>query len=144
MKYKRGQSLFEVVIAIGVISAVLIALIGLIVTTQRNTNVSKSNFESIKYAQELTEWLRGQRDTSWITFYNNTAVTTQCFNALTWGNGGTCNESTETLDTQFYREANFTRVNANHIEVEIVVRWRDAQGDHSAKTTTVLTNWKNI
>lgn len=143
MKKTRGQSLFEVVIAIGVITAVLVALVGLIVTTQRNTGSARSNFDATKLAQELTEWLRGQRDTSWNTFYTNTATTTQCFNQLVWGNAGACAANETVGQTVYYREAVFTRVGADQVNIVVTVRWTDGQGNHSVDTGTILTDWRN-
>lgn len=143
MRNIRGQSLFEVVIAVGVITVVLVALVGLIVTTQKNTNVAKDNFQATKLAQELSEWIRGERDTSWLTFYSNTAIATSCFDQLAWGNTGTCSEAEVIPNTNYYREATFVRQSANQIHVTVTVRWTDGQGGHSANTETTLTNWRN-
>jgi Tfp pilus assembly protein PilV len=139
MNRNLGQSIFEVIIAIGVIAVVLVTLVSLMVTAQRNTNIAKDRSEASRLAQELTEWLRGQRDASWGNFYTQAGTSPFCFNTLDWTHGGTCGDY---LNSRFRREASFVRVDPNRVTVTIRVSWSDSAGTHDSQTQTIFTNWR--
>lgn len=147
----RGQSLFEVIIAIGVIALILVGVVSLATVSVRNSSFAGNNALATKYAQEGAEWLRQQRDASWSIFIANTGNT--CLGTLAWG--VTC----PIPGTLFSRAISFTcfRYNAGPPPIEIplacsdptvdiadttvTVSWTDAQGTHVVRSATRLTNW---
>jgi Tfp pilus assembly protein PilV len=163
---QRGQSLFEVVLAIGISAIIIIALVALTSSAIRNATFSKNKTLSTHLSQEATEWLRSQRDADWQTFINNIASPctipphTQCLlNPPSWGNcagsGGSC---TDKIDNVFERKVSFSckeiseanpegswklcnDPSVNAVETLVVVSWEDAQGVHEAKSSTILTSW---
>ena len=76
--FVRGQSLFELVLAIGVSALVIVVLVSLVSNALQNSVFSRNQTLASRYAQSATEWLRGQRDNNIATFITNTATTTWC------------------------------------------------------------------
>ena len=70
--FSSGQSLFEVVVALAISTLVIIAVVSLAALSIRNTDFSKNKTLASKYAQDATEWLRGQRDADFDAFASNT------------------------------------------------------------------------
>lgn len=142
---QSGQSIFEVVLAVGIVTVVLISIVGLVAVTQRNTNAAKTRAEASRSAQEALEWIRQERDTNWTAFYNRTAINTYCLDTLSWGNSNSCGNNELVTDKGFIREVVFTRdPNPNAVKTEVRVRWTDGQGTHDLRSTTQFTNWKGI
>ncbi|OGM21054.1 hypothetical protein A2714_01845 [Candidatus Woesebacteria bacterium RIFCSPHIGHO2_01_FULL_38_9] len=147
-KIVRGQSLFEVVIALGVMSFILVGIVSLAGTSIRNSTFSNNNALASKYTQEGMEWIRQERDTTiWSTFSARDAdnspspqtATSYCISGLTWVSGP-CGSTTIT-GTIFTREADLTWVNSDTTDVDVRVSWTDAQGTHTVRSSTLFTNW---
>jgi len=142
---KEGQSLFEVVLALGLATLIIVAIVSLATSSIRNTSFSRDKTIATRHAQEATEWLRGQRDEDWDIFSTNvvfcpTPPHVQCFDELIWGD---CGSSTELIDNRFTREFSFPSVAADSISAEIKVSWSDSQGLHEVRSSTILTDWRS-
>jgi Tfp pilus assembly protein PilV len=147
-----GQSLFEVVVAVGLSALILVGIASLAAASVRNSSFSRNNAQATKFAQEEIEWLRSQRDADWATF--TPSIGGGCSGSFSWG--GSC----PITSTIFTRSAVFTCSffdpvagassvpcnslpdNINIVDVEVSVVWSDAQGDHQVKSNTRLTNWR--
>jgi len=144
---KEGQSLFEVVLALGLATLIIVAIVSLATSSIRNTSFSRDKTIATRHAQEATEWLRGQRDEDWDIFSTNvvfcpTPPHVQCFDELIWGDCGSCG-STELIDSKFTREFSFPSVAADSISAEVKVSWSDSQGLHEVRSSTILTDWRS-
>lgn len=144
-KKYEGQSLFEVVIALAITALIIISLVSLASNSVRNSTYSKNNALAATYAQELSEWLRSQRDVDMGKFVTNTLSPTWCFPTLSWSLAGPCNGVNPIPSTQFFREVTFTTslVNAKTlIQADVVVSWNDSQGTHKVKSSTNFSDWR--
>ena len=141
VSYVRGQSLFEVVFAVGIAALILVGITSLSATSVRNSSFSKNNAGATKYAQEASEWLREQRDTNWNSFYAQASGSTKNLGTLSWPPGGSCNIPP---DNFFCRKVTLSIVplTTNTIEAVVEVERSDEQGLHSARTITRYTNWR--
>lgn len=77
-------TLIEVVIFIAVSSIILISIVSLSVNITRQTNTSHHKLYATRYADELAEWLRIQKEMSWQDFYTTSQMSAQrtyCVNA---------------------------------------------------------------
>lgn len=144
----KGQSLFEVVMALSVISIIIFGIVILAVTSIANSNYSRNKALATNYSQEALEWIRGQRDASWSTFYSKTDQK-WCMNSepiSDWGVSSSigCSSSSYLGSTNlFKREAVLTTVEANvNVQVQVKVYWSDAQGYHEVSSITNFTNFK--
>lgn len=140
----NGQSLFEVVVALAISALVIVALVSLVSSSIRNANFSKNKSLASTYAQEASEWLRGERDKDIKTFLANTLSPSWCFPTLDWTKvGNVC--TTKIANTDFIRKGTFTTnfVNGKTIvQSTIKVSWVDAQGDHEVSSVTNFSDWR--
>ncbi|MBU0572259.1 hypothetical protein KKH23_01145 [Patescibacteria group bacterium] len=147
-KNNSGQSLFEVVLALGLATLIMVALVALVTSSIRNSGYSRNKTYATRYTQEASEWVRGQRDEGWDVFSTNfiicpTPPHTQCLDALVWGDCGTCDE-TEYIENLFKREISFSDIEVDSVTVEITTYWTDTQGIHEVRNNTILTDWRNV
>lgn len=150
----QGQSLFELVVAIGIIGLILLALVSLSTLSVRNATTSRNQAEGARLGQEAIEWLRGERDKDWDDFLAQvTTPNYKCLEGLSWSqaNPGAC--STNDLISSIYqREARFECINLDcdinndgtddEVDAVITVFWTDAQGYHEIKNSTHFTDWR--
>ncbi|KKT33852.1 MAG: hypothetical protein UW21_C0007G0014 [Candidatus Woesebacteria bacterium GW2011_GWB1_44_11b] len=141
MTNQKGQSLFEVIVAMAIVTMILTAVVALAATSIRNTTSSRNEATATRLAQEAIEWLRGERDASWQIFANNSLTPTWCFETLSWSKAGPCTAGDEVAGTIFRRGANFANAGTS-VEASVVVSWADAQGDHEVRTSTLFTDWR--
>ena len=153
---ERGQSLFELVVAIAVSAIIIIALVSLATLSIRNSTYSKNKALAANYAQEATEWLRGQRDNNTDVFFtdasNNTAISGSgyCLSTLALGTlissistPGKCAALVEnTTFTRYTILTTTTQSGKTVVEADVVVSWSDAQGFHEITSATNFTDWR--
>jgi len=146
---KKGQSLFEVVVALAIVTLIVVAIITLAASSIKNSSFARNKETAARYSQEATEWLRGQRDNDWAIFASHAVVSpglTWCLSSLVWpGTTGPCSESSYIGDTFFTREVVVSYpdpLNLNNVQVDVATYWTDSSGDHEVKTSTFFANWK--
>lgn len=66
---KRGFSLFEVLIFIVISSFLLVSMVSYRVATIRASRSGYYKIYATRYAEELAEWLRIQKEQDWASFY---------------------------------------------------------------------------
>lgn len=148
----KGQSLFELVIAIGISALIIVVLVSLVSSALQNAAFSKNETLAGKLAQESTEWLRGQRDTDITSFLANITSypygVDRCFNTLAWSSVGPCG-SEDKIDGLFVRQISFTQVDRvvdgltkNIIEADVTVSWTDSKGIHEVTNATDFSDWR--
>ncbi len=142
---ESGQSLFEVVIALGVMTIILVSLVILAALSINNATFSKNKTLATRLSQETIEWLRTERDTSWDAFATHAGTPTWCMPTLAWSAGyvGSCTGSSYIQETILQRQLTFTIIDPNTVEASVRLFWVDAQGNHESRTTTQFTNWRN-
>ncbi len=151
----NGQSLFEVVVAIGIAALVLVGAVSLSTMSVRNSTFSRNDSVATKFAQEGSEYMRQQRDTDWDGFITNYVSKSQpvCLNA-------TFSTSSCSLSTPYSRsmtfKCNYTNPvlptpgpsiscsdsTVNVVDSYVTVSWTDGQGTHKVQDVTTLTNWR--
>jgi Tfp pilus assembly protein PilV len=139
MKLNSGQSMFEVVIALFIISMIIVGVVSLSTNSLSNTIFSRNKTLAGRYSQEAVEWLRSQREENTSAFLLNVATSTYCLDNLSWMNAGSCGSSEVIPGTIFTREVSFGSSSIsgkNIIEVDITTSWSDSKGYHEAKSVT--------
>lgn len=132
-----GQSLVEVMVAVAILALVLTALVLGTTVAMRNANFSKNQAQATKYAQQVMEWMRSERNQSWDTFASHTG--TFCLNSLSWSSGSCVGYD---LDSVFKREVVLSG-DATKIQAAIVVSWQGTSGKiHQSKLTSYFTKWQ--
>ena len=162
-----GQSLFEVVLALGIISFIMVALISLTTLSVRNASVTRNKTSANRFAQEAVEWLRGERDADYDLFKGNVPITvssdcptidisgyTQTYpcmclidaNSTVWNDKHCIRDDPASLvDGKYAREISFRidDVNKpNQVDAAIIVSWTDSEGDHAVRLDSILGDWR--
>lgn len=129
MKNQSGQTLVEMVVAIGVLVIVVVALLSVTTVSIRNASFSRDQALATKYAQEAVETVRSYRDqNSWSDFaYDCTTAN--------------CGPILSGAPSPFTLACNCTCAGES-CEVTVSVSWTDVKGNHKSELKTRLTNWK--
>lgn len=138
----RGQSLFEVVLALAIIALIAVALVSLTTLSIRNTSFSKTETQANRFAQEAIEWLRGQRDTyaNFFDLSGNYCLNSLSFASASWPCSGNIS------GTVFKRELFVSNVTGELektvLKTEVAVSWSDSQGIHETRSITYFSDWR--
>lgn len=130
-KLAQGQSLIEVVTALGVIVLVLTALAVVVTLSIANAKFSQNQTLASKYSQEVMEKLRAYRDqNTWDVFTSN------C-------NGGSSLTLSDLPSTGSWTRGIVCTVNGDTCGVVVTVGWADAKGRiHKSELKTNFTSWR--
>lgn len=141
---EKGQSLFELVVAIAISALIIVAIVSLTTNSIQISNFSKNKALAATYAQQATEWLRGQRDGDPTTFFAKATTPAWCLQNLVLTTPA-ANPSTDCTGkitgTIFNRWVTFTEnVQGGKmvVEADVVVSWTDSQGVHEVINATNL------
>lgn len=66
-----GQSIFEVVFAVGISALILLAIVALTTSSISTSSLARNNTLATQYANDSLEWIRGERDRNWTDFIAN-------------------------------------------------------------------------
>ncbi len=140
-KFCRGQSLVEVVVAVGVVILLVTGLIAGTTSSLKGSEFSRYKSRALKYTAEGIETVRSMRDTSWASLAAKSGV--WCLDSSgVWSQpgGGSC---TINVDGFFTRSATFGWDSINsRMTVDMVVSWTDGSGTHKSELITYFTQWK--
>jgi len=128
MKKTNGQSLVEMVIAVGILVLVILALVAVTTVSVRNASFSRNQALATKYAQETIEKVRAYREqNTWENFKNN------CSSVI----------SGISLPSPFsFGSETGCICEDDSCEVKVIVSWTDTKGSHKSELTTRLSKWK--
>lgn len=143
-KLQNGQSIIEVMVAIGLISLVLITLVGAASLSIVSSTFSRNQTQAANFTEQAAEWLRSEKDSGWTTFRSHANTRNWCLTNLSWltAPSRSCGSSDYIPGTVFVRGLSFT-INADgSVQATIQTSWVDARGTHAVPTTVLFTNWK--
>ena len=147
-KTLSGQSLFEVVLALAISTIILVAVVSLVTVAVRNSSFSKNKTLAGRHAQEVQEWLRGERDGDWDVFYGHaTDSSLWCMIAPSWDNIGQCPATGYIDRTIFKRETTFRLpdpLDPTNVESRVRVFWQQSGRAHEIESITNFTDWRTI
>lgn len=128
IKSMSGQTLIEVLTALGLIIVVSTALAGVVMTSMGNARFSKDQNLATQYAQEGMEVMRQIRDDSYVDFRNITTAT-YCLNdgVAALPLPADCNNAN--VPGNFLRKVTITQggCGVNVASVTVTVSWQDSK-----------------
>lgn len=142
VRKKNGQSMLELLIALGIGVLVILALVQSMVLSMKNSEFAKNQNLATRYSQEAIEKIRSERDKlGWNDFFTNYKDTSQCIGASSWSPKpvGGCSQNTGSI---FIREASFQKINDNQLDITVITSWTDTSGTHKSEQKTYLTRWQ--
>lgn len=136
----KGQTLIEVVVAIGIFGVVMVAISTIIISSLSNVQYSKYQNQATQYAQQGMEVIRNWRDTKFDELAAVSSTTTYCFpqTCTKFGSVG-CNTScpvapVANIDNTFLREVSFpidasctVVASPTTRSVKVTVKWTDGK-----------------
>lgn len=138
----KGQSMFEVVLALFIITLITVAVVLLSTKSIANSLFSRSKTQASRYSQEAIEWLRDQRETDIDAFLTYAATPIYCLNSNppTFGNTGACSSSEIIPATIYKRQLSFETssigVGKTIILATVITSWEDSRGYHEVRAVT--------
>lgn len=144
MKFNKGQSIFEVIAAIGLISLIMIVIVAMAGLSVKNNSYSRNNTLATRSSEETLEWLKEQKDTNWTDFSEHAVNQKWCFPTLSFVDGkvGPCGSEDFIQGTEIKREVNFSTIDTSNIQTITTIYWTDTGGYHEVSSVTDLTNWQ--
>ena len=148
---RTGQTLLEVVVAVGIALVVVGALTVAATNAVRNASLSKNQTQATRLAQDGIEKARALRDLRGFAQLNldggaNFAPSTCVILNLQTSPyvGATSGEVSQDIFTRCIEIFPTPDNPANSLTVRVTVQWKDALGDHNpgSELRTYLTNWK--
>jgi type II secretory pathway pseudopilin PulG len=141
---KSGQTLAEVVVAIGVVVLLVSGLIFATSVTLKASQYGKSRSQAVQYAQEAVEAARNLREGGWTAFsaYGGALPISWCLDksGIWTASSGSC---TANIDSVYTRTVTFTWEPSNsRMKVDVLVSWTDGNKTYTVPITTYITQWK--
>jgi Tfp pilus assembly protein PilV len=164
---QSGQSLLEVIIALGIAVAIIISFTNATINAVRSAQYAKNQNQATKLAQETIEIVRTIRDQdrdigsgdTWSELWTTNMSATQTngykgecysldkqnFSLAKAASTSSCDANRDqVIDEIFFRKINISDdgsiLTKKTIKVEIY--WLDNKGTHSAEVSTILTKWQ--
>lgn len=125
MVKERGQTLIEMVIAIGLVSFVLVGLVAGATASLKSARLSRERNRATYLAQTELESARRDRDEDPETFFTTAGVT----------------GPTESGTAPVYRITVTKTLVGTQMEVSVTVAWDDAGNTYQVVEETLLTKW---
>lgn len=138
----RGQTLAEVVVAIGVVVLLVTGLVVGTSVTLKASQYGKARSQAVQYAQEAIEIARNVRDSGWTTFaaYGGVSPVFWCLDKSgVWtAMSDSCSPN---IDNFYTRQVTVTWIDPK-MKVEVQVSWTDGNKTYTVPVTTYFTQWQ--
>ncbi len=142
--YTSGQTLLELVLALGVIAVVLTGLVSAVTASLRYSQSSQLRSRGVKYAQEGLELARKLRDSSaWDTFqaYSGSGTMDWCLSESGVWTASTGDGCPIVSGSTFWRTVTFTWTDPL-MDVTSAVSWADRAAPSTVSFRTYFSQWK--
>ena len=138
---KRGFSLIEVLVFISVASVFFITAISVGTYTLKNMKQDEYKLRATRYAEELNEWLRGEKEKDWDVFYGYANNNTYCFNSTSLSfpavpGNNPCSANDFSLEGLFKRSMILSQ-SGNKVITKINVSWNEGGNTFTVPLNTV-------
>ena len=149
---KQAFTLVEVLIFVSIISVFFVIAASVATVALHNIAMTQRKIIGTRYAEEMQEWLRYQKDSNWNTFATKATVlgTNYCFNNQlsdgSWPQSDACAldgiiSVLDNNDKVFSRKVTLTSVN-QQINVLITVSWIDGASTQKTVINTTFAPWE--
>lgn len=151
VRFVRGQSLFEVILALAVSVVMLTGIISLTSKGVSTSTLSKNKAQANRYASEGMEYIRTQKEfLGWPTF--KSIITAGggrwCLKTLEFipANNLKCTASDFVVEpsgntTIFIRSLTLYNITNKSMDLDVVVLWVDEKGTHETYTIGAISDW---
>jgi len=135
--------LIEVIVAVGMISLLLTAVLALISLSVKNSRLAKDRTKAVDRAQEGIELMRTYRDLSWVDLKAKSGAIEynlpENWTVLSALNSPCVNNNVESF---FKRCVTLTDSASDTVIVSVMVSWQEGNQTHKTVQETNLTLWE--
>ncbi len=138
LKNNQGFSLLEVLIFVSIISVFFIVAAAVATLSLRNVKSNENKILGVRYAEELLEWVRGEKEADWETFTTD-RMGQWCFYQtpiLGWASNGPCTGN-QLINALFKRDLDL-QLSGERVNVNITVQWVEGTQTLSVPIKTVF------
>ncbi|MEK7513538.1 MAG: hypothetical protein AAB430_00120 [Patescibacteria group bacterium] len=146
-KLNSGQSLVEMVVAVGMMSLLMVALLSVTSLSIKNTRLAQSRTQAVGLVQEGVELMRAYRDFNWNGFYAK--ANGQSYVLLDNWTVETGLTQTGCSQTSYFDASNFfsrcvklSTIEAGNVSVEVTVYWQEGSQLKQVVQSTNLSLWE--
>ncbi len=137
LKLERGQSLFELVVAIAMSALIITAIVAIVSNSIQGSSYSRDKTLAASHVEQAMEWLRQERDQNSKIFAENAIdLSIYCLNSLNWNKPTSCGDE-RIENSKFTREVYFTGSDDLR-QAKVSVYWQDSKGEHEVSSSTDL------
>jgi hypothetical protein len=136
-----GQSLVEVIIAVGAMSLLMVALLALVSLSIRSNRLSQSRAEAVALAEEGIELMRAYRDLSWTDLYDKDGNNYGLEKNWTVESDFVSCPVINNIDDFFIRCVDISNIGGT-INIKVTVSWQEGSQIMSTKQTSQLSLWE--
>ena len=148
MKIKNicsGFSLIEVLIFISILSLFFVVAAAVTTASLRNMKINEHKILATRYAEELLEWLRSQKEIDWNDFVNTYSNKTYCFNISPisdWSIIEAECSDIQLINLLYKRNLRLANTVGTQVNVSIIVSWNEPGGTYTFPIKTVFSIWE--
>jgi type II secretory pathway pseudopilin PulG len=140
----KGQTLIEVIVAMGTISILLVALLALVVLSLKNTRLARDRAQAAAIGQEGIELMRAYRDYNWdelkgLANGNNYRLPANWI--VTDGLSQICNSQPDINDI-FWRCVQLQSLSSKEIRVTVTTGWNEGSESFTSVQATQISLWE--
>lgn len=134
---KKGQSLVEAIVALGISLVIITGLVVLAIGAVRTATLTRNRSLAVQYAQEGIEALRSVRDRD----YSLLPTSGGPYQIVWTGSEWDTVAGTESLGS-FTRSFSVSEPTSGKLQFDLIVSWSDSGGGHNVDLTTFLADWQ--
>lgn len=148
---QRGFTLIEVLVFVSIISVFFVIVASLATVALHNIAITQRKIIATRYAEEMQEWLRYQKDANWNTFATKASNlgTNYCFNSQlsdgVWPQSDICPTTgileLSSVNKIYSRKVTLTSIN-QQVNVVITVSWNDGISTSQTVINTTFAPWE--
>lgn len=151
---QRGFSIVEIMVFITILNLVFVAAVSLVISSLYRMRINIHQARAVYYAEELKEWLNGEREADWAGLQSQAGNTFCVNNQLTLNatfsnfTTGACPFSGIGANNPriFRRQLTLTQASPTQITAVIQVSWNESAPNgtlqqYNESIQTIYTNW---
>jgi prepilin-type N-terminal cleavage/methylation domain-containing protein len=157
LRYKQGFSLLEVLVFISILSVFFVTAISISISTLKTMQVNEHRIIATRYAEELMEWLRSEKESSWEDFqshfiswgnsgcrvFNDENITDDWWSNADQTNCNSVSDSVKLPPAKFTRKVDFNYQQATpKIDITVTVFWTEGGVSYSVPVQSSFTPWQ--
>lgn len=154
-KSQSGVTLLEALIFMTLLSVIMIAIVYSTTLSLKRTQFNQRKIFATRYAEEVEEWMRGEKETNWATF-SARSPGSYCMNSQisVCDAAGSCwDNPTDCADTDFslaasaglnngYKRSTVLTTTGSRVDMVVTVEWIDGPNTYDVDVTSTFSRWE--